>query len=232
MAARFWGGVAGWLVAVLPLLVVNALDYFGVYYFPDPVVAGLVALVGGLLLGGFTAALLGGNRQEGARSAAPAGAVAAILYAASLFGLLYVARGSDAPPSFLSQHPIRVSAGILFFTALLLLVALTTGALTSKRRVTDAERVVAYPARGGMPVSAPRRRPPAMYSGATSAPAASDRTPYGQPSGPSDRNFDARPAVRSAARPRVYAPEPPPRLSRPLRGQQSTPNSQTDYHRR
>lgn len=237
MAAGIRGGVAGWLVAILPLLTVNALNYFGVYYMPDPIVAGLAALFGGLVLGGAVAALLGGRRRAGLPGAATSGITAAVLYAASLLALLAVARGSDAPPPLVAEHPIRVSAGILFFAALLLLVALVTGAVRGSRESGPgpARATGVYPQhRGAASFSAPRQGPAMPYSGARGA--------TGTPSG--------------ATRPRVSAQQPPhsgptryggygdddgyreygeygeygesPRPSRPLRGAPSEGARQSD----
>lgn len=235
MAARFWGGIAGWLAAVLPLLAVNALDYFGIYYFPDPVIAGLLALVGGLLLGGIVAALLG-KRRGGVPGAATSGALAAILYAASLIGLLYASRASDALPSLITQHPLRVSAAILFFAALLLLVSLVTAVLTAGRAAEatpaalDARR---GPASTSSTSSTSGRRPPTSYPAHPvypGAPAVTSRPLYGPPSGTQGRlpGVPQSPSAPSTARdgatrPRVYAPPPPPR-SAPYYGQPPEPS--------
>lgn len=226
MAARLWGGIAGWLVAVLPLLAVNALDYFGIYYFPNPVVAGLAALVGGLLLGGIVAALVGKRRGD-MPGAAISGVLAAILYSASLIGLLYASRAADAPPSLITEHPLRVSAAILFFAALLLLASLATAAFTGSR---VAETLPAVPYGQFTSASVPGRRPPASYPGAPVA--APSRPLYGPPSGTHGRlpgipSAPSGSAVRDGAtRPRVPAPTPPAppygwpgQPSRPLRDQ-------------
>lgn len=213
MAGRIWGGIAGWLAAVLPLLAVNTLEYFGMYYFPDPVIAGLVALVGGLILGGPVAALIGARRGRVA-GAAVAGVLAAILYSVSMIGLLYVSRALDASPSVLSQHPLRVSAAILFFAALLLLVSLVTGAV-AVRRAEDVPLSAASAAtsqrRGPVPASVPSRRLPATY------PAAPSRPLYGPPAGARERmpSQDRSGAPGSTTRPRTYAPPQP---ARPVRG--------------
>lgn len=219
MAARIWGGIAGWLAAVVPLLAVNALDYFGIYYFPDPVIAGLVALVAGLLLGGIVAALAGRGRT-GTSGVAISAAIAAILYSASLIGLLYASRATDAPPSLLTQHPVRVSAAILFFAALLLLVALVTGALTAQR-TPQSEPVAPYPQRSAVPASGPNRRSPTPY------PSAPGRSPYGPPSGAPGR-LPSSPGLRDGngnTRPRVYAPPQP---SQPLRGPEAVSAPRND----
>lgn len=224
MAARIWGGIAGWLVAILPLLAVNALEYFGIYYFPDPVLAGLAALVIGLALGGIVAALVG-KRRGGMSGAAISGVLAAVLYSVSLIGLLFAARSLDALPSLITEHPLRVSAGILFFAALMLLASLVTGALTSGVS-SEAEPAAAYPPRAPLSASAPRRRPPNSYPGApggigtSSMPAAPSRPVYGPPSGTQGRIATVR---DGATRPHVHVPQQP-HSPQPVRGPQPAPN--------
>lgn len=228
MAVRIWGGIAGWLVAILPLLAVNALEYFGIYYFPDPVLAGLAALIAGLALGGIVAALVG-KRRGGMPGAVISGVLAAVLYSVSLIGLLFAARSLDAMPALITGHPLRVSAAILFFAALMLLVSLVTGALTGGASV-ETEPAASYPPRDVLSASAGRtRRPPASYpgapgaSGTSSMPAAPSRPLYGPPSGTQGRIASVR---DGATRPRVYVPQQPqpPQSPQPARGPQSAPN--------
>lgn len=220
MAARIWGGIAGWLVAILPLLAVNALEYFGIYYFPDPVLAGLAALIAGLALGGIVAALVG-KQRGGMPGAVISGVLAAILYSVSLIGLLFAARSLDALPALITGHPLHVSAAILFFAALMLLVSLVTGALTGGASV-ETEPAVSYPPRTPLSASSPGRRPPASYpgaSGASSMPAAPSRPLYGPPSGTQGRIASVR---DGATRPRIYTPQQP-QSPQPARGPQSAP---------
>lgn len=225
MAARIWGGIAGWLVAILPLLAVNALEYFSIYYFPDPVLAGLAALVAGLALGGIVSALVG-KRRGGMPGAVTSGVLAAVLYSVSLIGLLFAARSLDALPALITGHPLRVSAAILFFAALMLLVSLVTGALTGGASA-EAEPATSYPSRTPLSASAPSRRSPASYPGApgapgtSSMPAAPSRPLYGPPPGTQGRIASVH---DGATRPRVSVPQQP-QPPQPARGPQSAPNS-------
>lgn len=228
MAARIWGGIAGWLMAILPLLGVNALEYFGVYYFPDPVFAGLAALIAGLALGGIVAALIG-KRRSGMPGAVISGVLAAILYSVSLIGLLFAARSLDALPALITEHPLRVSAGILFFAALMLLVSLITGALTGGAPPVAAPAIPYLP-RAPLNASNPRRQPPVSYPGAPGVPGTSSMPPapsrplYGPPSGTQGRMGGVR---DGATRPRVYVPQQP-QSPQPARGPQSAPNPRND----
>lgn len=191
MATRIWGGIAGWLLGIAPLLVVNAVVYFGIYYFPDPFLAGAIALLAGLLLGGVVAGLIGGRSSRtggGASGAASTGLVAAGLYAVSVIGLMEAARIFDAPLFALTEHPIRVSVGVLFFAALLLLVALVTGTLAGTS-VDDATAPSAQPSRPRVGAGVPR-------GGYPSGPA------YGQPPYAQPRYSESAPASRPAGPPR------------------------------
>ena len=172
MAARIGGGLAGWLAGILPLLVVDALEYFGVYYFAQPALAGAVALAGGILLGGITAGAIGGRasrrRAGGATGAAVSGGLAAIFYAITLIAVLYVARAQDAPPAVIARHPIRFSAAILFFAVLLMGAAVLMGAISGRRQTGREYDSASY---------APPVRPDSM-------PMRGSQSPYEEPAWP------------------------------------------------
>ncbi|HLJ81462.1 MAG TPA: hypothetical protein VKT52_08255, partial [Ktedonobacterales bacterium] len=217
----------------------NAVDYFGIYYFPDPFVAGAIALVAGLLLGGIAAGLIGGRSREaggGAWGAGTTGIVAAALYAVSVIALMEAARAFDALPFAVTEHPIRVSLGILFLATLLLLVALVTGIFAGRLTEAPASHV---PTRSQPPrrVSAPNApRPPGTSRPGEPAYGPPPAPPYAQP-----RYGDAAPPSRPAgprpsgpqwqspdasdpryANARVYGPTGP--ASRPARRTESDPN--------
>lgn len=219
MATRIWGGIAGWLLGIAPLLAVNAVDYFGIYYFPNPFLAGAVALLAGLLLGGVAAGLIGGRSLQtggGASGAAATGIVAAVLYAVSVIGLMEAARIFDAPLFAVTDHPIRVSAGVLFVAALLLLVALVTGAVVGKF-ADDTTASGALPNRPGTSASGPTYRQP-PYPQRRYGESAPASRPAGPPqSGPRTPAPDA--ADPRYAGTRAYGP-----ASRPARRSNSNPN--------
>lgn len=132
MRARISGGIAGWLIGVVPLIVVNILDYQGLFAFQDAVVAGLVALIGGILLGGIVAGLLGG-RAGGVLAATTSGAIAAMLYAVTLIGLVIGTGVLDTASPLIALHPLRISMALLFLATILLAIAIATGAIVGRR---------------------------------------------------------------------------------------------------
>ena len=197
MGTRIFGGIAGWLLGVVPLVAVNAVDYFGIYYFPDPFLAGAIALVAGLLVGGVTAGVIGGRTHGGAGGAGMTGMIAAVLYAVSVIALMEAARAFDALPFAVTEHPLRVSLGILFLAALLLLVALVTGVFVGRSAELPATPTnnAAGRSQAARRASAPSavRQPGAARYGAP---------PYAQP-----RYGDAAPPSRAAGPPRPSNPQ-------------------------
>ena len=233
MATRIWGGIAGWFLGVAPLLAVNAIDYFGIYYFPNPFLVGSIAILAGLLLGGIVAGVIGSRSTTtggGAIGAATTGIVAAALYAVSVIGLMEAARSFDALPLAVSEHPIRISLGILFIAALLLLVALITGVLAGK----PAKENSAFRAQPARPLAGPSAPRAAQSSGAASGIPPYAQPRYGEPAPPS------RPASPRSTDPRRQSPDAfDPRYdphyagarafgtpSRPARRPQTDPNRQ------
>ncbi|MGZ3601182.1 MAG: hypothetical protein ACXWQ5_16060, partial [Ktedonobacterales bacterium] len=184
MRARIGGGIAGWLIGVVPLIVVNALDYQGLFAFQDAVVAGLVALIGGIVLGGIAAGLLSG-RAGGTIAATTAGAVAAVLYAATLISLVIGTGILDSASPLIALHPLRISMALLFLATILLAIAIATGAIVGRR--ADAAPA-ASPAYHSIPLNRATQVPYDTYRGRL----------------PSQPHTQSRP--RDAARGDAYSP--------------------------
>jgi len=170
--AQVRDGIAGWICAVLPLIVVNALGYVGLLNTEEALIAGAAALVGGPLVGGAVAGLLGGRPQAdhpggatGTTGTLPAGAIAGSLYLISLLGLVEVATELGVAPALLAQHPLRVGLAALCLSCILAAVTLGAGALAARRAslrasqpgvaVPQAQRLGPVPARTGHQPSAP-----------------------------------------------------------------------------
>lgn len=165
-------GVAGGLCAVLPLLAVNAMGYLGLLDTQEALLAGALALVGGPLLGGVVAGLLGSRtrRAIGAIEPLRAGIVAGILYLATLLALVIVAAQIGAEPPILAEHPLRVGGAMICLATLLAAVALGIGALASRhsRGPLRAARTAPQPAARTL------ARMPAMSAARRAAAPASD----------------------------------------------------------
>lgn len=139
MARRIVAGILGGVVGVLPLVLVNLLVNAGgalggleTVAAENAAALGIMALLGGVLVGGMLAGWLAG-REGGAPAAGLSGAVAALLYAVTVILVVVGGARQGWGPSVAAIHPIRVSAAILLVACLLLGVALTTGALTGRR---------------------------------------------------------------------------------------------------
>lgn len=135
MRARISGGIVGWLIGVVPLIVVNVLDYQGMFAFQDAVVAGLAALIGGIVIGGIAAGLLGG-RAGGVLSATTSGIIAATLYAVTLIGLVIGTGILDTASPLIALHPLRISMVLIFLATILLAIAIATGAIVGRHAST------------------------------------------------------------------------------------------------
>ncbi|HEX9037817.1 MAG TPA: hypothetical protein VF808_12600 [Ktedonobacterales bacterium] len=156
MVARIAGGVvAGWILSLTPLIVVNALSLTSSAVDPSSTaVVGIVALGVGIALGGLGAGLIGGRR-----GGAIAGAIAGALNAASLIALKYLLRAQGALPNLVAQHPVRSMGALVFIGALVAGVALGVSALLGLRE--REERPSATPLRQPTSVStAPRQSGP------------------------------------------------------------------------
>ena len=115
--ARVAGGIAGWLIGLLPLIAVNIAGNAGALSADDAVLAGAAALLGGLLLGGIIAGAVGGRptrtRSGGVTGAFISGGIAALLYAVALIALVIGAGRAEAAPQIVAEHPIRMSAAVV-----------------------------------------------------------------------------------------------------------------------
>lgn len=156
------GGISAWLAAVLPLLGVNIAGYASVFNPETAVIAGAVALFGGILLGGVVAGLIAGRptakRPGGATAALPAGAIAAVLYVISVLAVIMVAIQTQAAPAVVADHPLRISGAVVFLGAILLGTALIVGMLAGKRatQVTpQAQSQAPHPAQQPTPGNYP-----------------------------------------------------------------------------
>jgi hypothetical protein len=161
MASRYSGGIAGWIAGALPLVAVNIADYLGVFAFQDAMLAGAVALVGGALICGVVAGSLAGRarpgRLGGAASAAPSGILAALLYVITVAVLVVGTGVRDAAFTFDLRQWLGLGAGLLFFAALPLGVALATGGIVG-RQTRQRSALPSMPTRQG-PMPAPRTGP-------------------------------------------------------------------------
>jgi hypothetical protein len=133
---RIAWGVVGWLAAVLPLLAVNVAGYADVFDAEAAVAMGAAALLGGIGLGALVTGLLTGrpsaDRAGGATATLPAGSTAAALYIASLIAVVEVAIRTQAAPTIVAEHPLRITGAIICLGAILLGGALIVGTLAGR----------------------------------------------------------------------------------------------------
>lgn len=201
MRYRMLGGLLGWLVALLPLAAVNLANLAALFSFQESVLAGGLAIVIGLLLGGVVAGLMGGRQRPayrgGSVGGAAAGGVGALLYLVTVFVLLAITSSANSTPLLLQDD----LGGVLWMlTALafvaLLFVALATGAgLLAGRRAPKGTFAPNSTARGG--VTSRQPIPP--------------RSAPGQPSLrlPSSSGTTGRtPAMQRPPAPDAYPPAP------------------------
>lgn len=145
MAARVWGGVAGWIAGLLPLVAANIADQYIEFDSHELLLLGAGVLVGGILLGGVTAATIGGRARRGssggAAAAGVAGGVAAALYAATIIAIVLSGRLVSSEPTLIAEHPIRASGVVVFLGALMVAVALIVGAFRSGAKADTPARV-------------------------------------------------------------------------------------------
>ncbi|HEY1390065.1 MAG TPA: hypothetical protein VGF38_16120 [Ktedonobacterales bacterium] len=153
------GGIAGWLAAMAPLLGVNIAGYANVFDSNTAVIAGAVALLGSILLGGLVTGLIAGRsssaRAGGVLATMPAGVLAAFLYSISLITVVMVAIRVEAAPTVVAEHPLRISGAVVCLGAILLGMSLLIGVLTGKRMgqgMSQAQgRSIAQQGQFGMP---------------------------------------------------------------------------------
>jgi hypothetical protein len=193
------GGIAGWLAAVVPLLGVNIAGYANLFDTDTAVIAGAVALIGSILLGGLVAGLIAGrsstSRAGGAATSLPAGIVAAGLYVVSLMTVVFFAIHTGAAPAVVAEHPLRITGAVICLGTILLGMSLLFGVLAGKRvryaatqtRVaarSDAQHGKARPQVPSQPRNEGYSRQPTRgaYPGAN-APGVAGREGYGRHSG-------------------------------------------------
>ncbi|HEV8192977.1 MAG TPA: hypothetical protein VGP82_16040 [Ktedonobacterales bacterium] len=158
--ARVAGGIAGWLIGLLPLIAVNVAAYLGTFSADDAIFAGELTLVGGLLLGGIIAGVIGARptrtQPAGVIGAFVSGGIAALLYAVTLVGLVIGASLLGVAPGVLGEHPIRVSAAVVFLAALLAAIAVVSAMIASRFNQAPRPQRSSAPAHQPQPVVRPQ----------------------------------------------------------------------------
>lgn len=142
-------GCYGWLGGIVPLIVVNALGYENILSPAQAALYGASALVLGIVLGGVFAGHGGARprrRMPGSFGAsAGAGVIAALLYLATLFGIVAGARHLGVLPPLLVEHPIRMAVVALFLGGALLVVAIFSGWLTLRGQTEEQQEQIEEP---------------------------------------------------------------------------------------
>ncbi|HEU5441130.1 MAG TPA: hypothetical protein VFU88_17725 [Ktedonobacterales bacterium] len=185
MRSRILGGLVSWLVAVLPLVAVNLAGLAALFDFGEMILAGAVALVGGLLCGGVLAGYLGGRPRPGhpggAAAGAATGATAALVYLPTVLVLVLAASAADSASLLVQQTSpqdsgaqttdvqgtIGMLMALLFVCVLLVGIAALTGAIVGRRGSVPPAKAAArrgaasLPARGASSPIRPPARPPA-----------------------------------------------------------------------
>ncbi|GEM_PF-6436513 len=150
MARRMLGGVAAWLVSVLPLAIVNGIAAFGWVDVGVAALVGALTLILGVAFGALTAGWIGGRTPDpspaeaantnddtgymGARGALWSGGLAGLLYALTMLGVLYAARQANLLPTIILQHPLRMSAAVISVACILAGASLLVGWYAGHRR--------------------------------------------------------------------------------------------------
>ena len=136
MLARIFGGVGGWLVSALLLVLVNLIALGGALDLGQDVALGAIGIFGGVILGGAVAGYLGSRPRRGSASNAGgallSGGLAALLYALSVGGFLEYAGQQGNLPNIVLEHPIRMGLAVICVSALLMVVALLVGAVSHR----------------------------------------------------------------------------------------------------
>jgi hypothetical protein len=180
MRYRIIGGVLGWLVALLPLVAVNAVNIAVRFSFQETVLAGGIAIVLGLVLGGLTAGFVGGRPRRGywggGSGGAAAGGVAAALYLLTVLGLLAVSSAADSAPLLLQSGiggAVWMLTALAFIMLLLVAIATAAGLLAVRRRAREPQ----------LPASAARQGASARQPVPSRAPGQPLRLPQSAPGG-------------------------------------------------
>jgi hypothetical protein len=228
--------VTGWLAGTVPLLVVNIASYENLLDQQESALAGAVALLAGIALGGIAAGYFGARARRGdggTTGAGMAGGLAAVLYVATLLGLMIGSSRLEIAPALITVHPIRVSLAIVCLAAVLLLIALGVGALVGKNASSASE--VAHNAHAGQPYAAvgARGMPPHGQAARPSTPApgyprgaytSAATSPAHDGHGYDARGYDGRPHPHPAG---PYRPASPSAPSGPRRASDSRPDPRT-----
>ena len=180
MRYRMLGGTLGWLVALLPLAAVNAANLAALFSFQEAILAGGLAIVIGLLLGGAVAGIVGARHRRayrgGAAGGAAAGGFAALLYLATVLVLLALASSADSAPLLLQDGllgALWMLTALAFVALLFVAIAAAVGALVGRRAPAGVRIGVASATRAGttarQPVPSrapgqPMRPPPSAAS--------------------------------------------------------------------
>jgi hypothetical protein len=140
MRPRIVGGVAGWAAAVTPLVAVNVASLTGLFDFASMAMAGTLALLVGILLGGALAGGIAGRPRVaypgGALAGAQAGGIVALLYGVTALALVLVTSVFDSAPPLLMDNLagiVRMLVAVLFVAALVVATALVTGWLSGRK---------------------------------------------------------------------------------------------------
>ena len=173
MARRIAGGIAGWLIGLLPLIAVNVAAYLGMFSGDDTLLVRELLPVVGLLLGGIVAGIVGSRptatQLGGVTGAFYTGGIAALLYAVTAIGLIVGTTLLGVAPEAFVEQPIRIGAAALFLAALLAAIAVVTGAIASRAQGTAEQQQDVVPTRQPQPASHPRAKsvPLARQGGAS-----------------------------------------------------------------
>ena len=216
MRYRMLGGVLGWLVALLPLAAVNAANFAALFSFQESVLAGGLAIVIGLLLGGVVAGLMGSKQRPmyagGAVGVAWAGGCAALLYLVTVFVLLALASRANSTPLLLQDGvsgALWMLTALIFVTLLFVAIATGSGMLAGRRAlkgtpasnsvarvgVTSRQPLPPRPAPGQPPL-----RPPSSSGSSARVPAMHrPPAPDAYPGAPPSRSPASAPHPRGAS---------------------------------
>ncbi len=208
MRYRMLGGLLGWLVALLPLAAVNAANLAALFSFQETILAGGLAILVGLLLGGSVAGVVGGRQRRayggGASGGAAAGGFAALLYLTTVLVLLALASHADSAPLLLQDGlagALWMLTALAFVALLFVAVAAASGVLVGRRALAKPRAAVPSAARAGI---TPRQPVPSRAPGQPlrlPSSAASRPPTMPRPAPPDTYPRGSRPAT-SATRPR------------------------------
>lgn len=200
MRYRLLGGLFGWVIALLPLAAVNAANFAALFTFQETILAGGLAILVGLVMGGTVAGIVGGRQrrayQGGAVGGAAAGGFAALLYLVTVLVLLALASSADSSPLLLQgglAGALWMLTALAFVALLFVAIAAASGTLVGHRAPAGRRAGVPSSARAG---TLPRQPAPSRAPGQQ----------WRQPSGP---------ASRPPGMPRPIAPDAYPPATRP-----------------